>query len=205
MWATARAKLREWYIVVIGICLIAGGFFLASHQPSPSAPSVTAQAGIPPGSGPAAPAPQPLAAAKPPAASATAEQTPASAPPAVTANVPGFAAQSSPPPAHQHGMTHTMAAADAQTNAPAATVAPTAGGDPAAGRLVFRKCQACHSMEPGKTMLGPSLAAIIGRKAGSEAAYNYSPAMKQANIIWDAKTLEASSPTSVYARDPLFD
>ena len=34
MWASARAKLPEWYIVVIGICLIAGVFFLASHQPS---------------------------------------------------------------------------------------------------------------------------------------------------------------------------
>jgi hypothetical protein len=41
MWETARAKLREWYIVIIGVCLIAGGFFLASHQPSSTAPSST--------------------------------------------------------------------------------------------------------------------------------------------------------------------
>jgi nitrite reductase (NO-forming) len=61
---------------------------------------------------------------------------------------------------------------------------------------VFRKCQACHSMEPGKTLLGPSLAGIIGRKAGAEANYNYSPAMKQANIVWDAKSLDA------YLADP---
>jgi nitrite reductase (NO-forming) len=51
-------------------------------------------------------------------------------------------------------------------------------------------------MEPGKIILGPSLAGIIGRKAGSESSYNYSPAMKQANIVWDAKTLDA------YLRDP---
>ena len=46
-------------------------------------------------------------------------------------------------------------------------------------------------MEPGKAILGPSLAGIIGRKAGSEFSYNYSPAMKQANIVWDANTLDA--------------
>lgn len=95
-------------------------------------------------------------------------------------------------------MAHAMAAADTQSGPPAAGAGapPTAGGDPAAGRLVFRKCQACHSMEPGKVILGPSLAGIMGRKAGSEASYNYSPAMKQANIVWDAKTLDA------YLSDP---
>ena len=92
-----------------------------------------------------------------------------------------------------------MAVAAAETSAPAqpaAAAMPTTGGDAAAGRLVFRKCQACHSMEPGKTILGPSLAGIMGRKAGSDPSYNYSPAMKQANIVWDAKTLDA------YLSDP---
>ena len=62
---------------------------------------------------------------------------------------------------------------------PAATIA----GDVEAGRQVFKKCQACHSLDPGKNMLGPSLAAIIGRRAGGEVGYDYSPAMKQANIV----------------------
>ena len=35
-----------------------------------------------------------------------------------------------------------------------------------AGRLVYRKCQACHSLEAGKNTLGPSLAGIFGKKAG---------------------------------------
>jgi nitrite reductase (NO-forming) len=65
-----------------------------------------------------------------------------------------------------------------------------AEGDAGAGRLVFRKCQACHSMEPGKNMLGPSLSGIIGRKAGTEAGYNYSPAMKSAGIVWSQDTLD---------------
>jgi nitrite reductase (NO-forming) len=51
-------------------------------------------------------------------------------------------------------------------------------------------------MEPGKNMLGPSLAGLLGRKAGSESGYNYSSAMKQANITWDPKTLDA------YLADP---
>ncbi len=71
-----------------------------------------------------------------------------------------------------------------------AATSPTSGGDPAAGRLVFRKCQACHSLESGKNMLGPSLAGIIGRKAGSEPNYNYSPAMKKADIVWNAQSLD---------------
>ncbi|MGY8664867.1 copper-containing nitrite reductase [Bradyrhizobium sp. UFLA05-109] len=80
---------------------------------------------------------------------------------------------------------------------PSASNAATAGsnavpgiGDATAGRLVFRKCQACHSTEPGKNMLGPSLAGVIGRKAGTEAGYNYSPAMKSADIVWSAQTLD---------------
>jgi nitrite reductase (NO-forming) len=39
-------------------------------------------------------------------------------------------------------------------------------------------------------MLGPSLAAVIGRKAGTEAGYNYSPAMKSADIVWNPQTLD---------------
>ena len=34
----------------------------------------------------------------------------------------------------------------------------------------------------------------MGRKAGVEEGYNYSPAMKQANIIWSAATLDAYGP-----------
>jgi len=48
----------------------------------------------------------------------------------------------------------------------------------------------CHSLEPGKNILGPSLAGIIGRKAGAEPGYSYSPAMKQENIVWDTNTLD---------------
>ena len=105
---------------------------------------------------------------------------------------------------------HTMSKAEAvvppvpvQSSAspdkePQKTVANAAGpqGDAGAGRQVFKKCQACHSLEPGKTILGPSLAGIVGRKSGAEPGFSYSPAMKQASLTWDAATLEA------YLTDP---
>jgi nitrite reductase (NO-forming) len=69
-------------------------------------------------------------------------------------------------------------------------------GDPLAGRQVFKKCQACHSLEPGKTILGPSLASIVGRKSATDANFSYSPAMKQAALTWDPSTLDA------YLADP---
>ena len=68
--------------------------------------------------------------------------------------------------------------------------AAQSAGDAGAGRLVFRKCQACHSIEPGKNLLGPSLSGVIGRKAGAEAGFNYSPAMKSADIVWNPETLD---------------
>ena len=35
------------------------------------------------------------------------------------------------------------------------------------GRVVYRRCQACHSLEAGRTLIGPSLAGVVGRHAGS--------------------------------------
>ncbi len=58
------------------------------------------------------------------------------------------------------------------------------------GRVVYRKCQACHSLDPGRTLIGPSLAGILGRHAGSVPNFPYSPAMKQADIVWNEKTLD---------------
>jgi nitrite reductase (NO-forming) len=74
---------------------------------------------------------------------------------------------------------------------PTAAAATSADGDATTGRQVYRKCQACHSLEPGKNALGPSLAGIVGKKSAEAPNYNYSPAMKAANLVWDAATLDA--------------
>ena len=34
------------------------------------------------------------------------------------------------------------------------------------------------------------MAGVIGRKSGTEPGYNYSSAMKEANVIWDEKSLD---------------
>ena len=49
--------------------------------------------------------------------------------------------------------------------------------DPAAGKSVFTSfCSICHSAQPGKNMVGPSLFDVVGRKTGSVAGFHYSPA-----------------------------
>ena len=66
-----------------------------------------------------------------------------------------------------------------------------AAGDPAAGKQFFAlHCSACHATEPGVNKIGPSLAGVIGRKSGSAPGFNYSPALKAANITWDKQTLD---------------
>lgn len=62
-------------------------------------------------------------------------------------------------------------------------------GDPAAGKKVFRKCQACHTVQEGKHRQGPSLYGVIGRKAGTAEGFKYSDAMKAHDVVWDADSL----------------
>jgi len=69
-----------------------------------------------------------------------------------------------------------------------AALAQTAG-DPQKGQTVFIVCKVCHSLDAGKNLVGPSLHGLFGRKSGSVAGFNYSPAMKNANITWDADAL----------------
>lgn len=57
------------------------------------------------------------------------------------------------------------------------------------GREVFAACAACHA--PEKNSIGPKLAGVIGRISGSVEGFRYSRAMKNARIVWDAKTLDA--------------
>lgn len=66
-----------------------------------------------------------------------------------------------------------------------------AAGDPAAGQQVFAsRCSICHTTEPDVNKIGPSLAGVFGRKSGTEAGFDYSPALKAAAITWDEKTLD---------------
>ncbi len=66
-----------------------------------------------------------------------------------------------------------------------------AAGDAERGQKVFRQCAACHSLESGRHLTGPSLARIWKRKAGTiEGFLRYSEALKKSGIVWDERTLD---------------
>jgi cytochrome c len=57
-------------------------------------------------------------------------------------------------------------------------------------RLFRNTCGICHTLQPGQNRLGPSLAGIIGRKAGSVTGFDYSEANKNSNVVWDEVQLD---------------
>jgi cytochrome c len=73
-----------------------------------------------------------------------------------------------------------------------------AAPDVTRGKKVFEQCSACHSADAANG-LGPSLFGVIGRKAGLLAGFRYSRAMRNSQIIWGARTLDAyiADPQSV--------
>jgi len=71
------------------------------------------------------------------------------------------------------------------------STAAYADGDAVAGKKVFNQCAVCHSPQPNKTIIGPSLFGVVGRHSASLPGYSYSDAMKAADKTWDAATLDA--------------
>lgn len=69
-----------------------------------------------------------------------------------------------------------------------------AAGNAAAGKQVFAKCKACHSLAPGETVIGPSLHGLFGRKAGTMPDFLYSAAMANSGIVWNEQTLAQYLP-----------
>jgi len=66
-----------------------------------------------------------------------------------------------------------------------------ADDDVKAGEAVFKRtCAVCHSVEAGKNKIGPSLAGVVGRKAGSIEGFKYSDAMKNSGVTWSNETLD---------------
>ncbi|EJU13249.1 hypothetical protein NRB_21740 [Novosphingobium sp. 11B] len=70
----------------------------------------------------------------------------------------------------------------------AAAPPPAAVTDPAP--MAFATCRSCHSTEPGRNGIGPTLHGIVGSKAGEVEGYAFSPALKGSGITWDRKTLD---------------
>ena len=79
-----------------------------------------------------------------------------------------------------------------------ASMSASMAQDAAAGEKVFTaKCKVCH-MPPdaAKSLVGPSLAGVVGRKAGTVEGYHYSDANKNSGITWDEANLKE------YLKDP---
>ncbi len=72
----------------------------------------------------------------------------------------------------------------------AASLASAAGlvGNADRGEQVYEACQDCHLVD--KNDVGPRHRGMFGRKVGSLPDYNYSEALKSANIVWNEETLD---------------
>jgi len=65
-----------------------------------------------------------------------------------------------------------------------------ADGDATAGKKVFNKCKACHTLTEGKNKVGPSLFGIMGKPAAAIKGFKYSKALKNSGLTWDEETME---------------
>lgn len=60
------------------------------------------------------------------------------------------------------------------------------------GAAAYRVCAACHSLQPGVNLSGPSLAGVWGRRVATGADYGrYTKALKAMDFNWDEITLNA--------------
>jgi len=73
----------------------------------------------------------------------------------------------------------------------AISVSAQAEGDVALGEKVFRKCKACHSFDPAKKKMGPTLAGVMGRKAAAVEGYKYSKGFQKLDVVWDDASMAA--------------
>jgi cytochrome c len=67
--------------------------------------------------------------------------------------------------------------------------AAQAEGNAEHGQEIYEsRCIACHS--PDANRVGPMHRGVVGRKAGSLPDYSYSKALKGADFVWTAETLD---------------
>jgi cytochrome c len=58
------------------------------------------------------------------------------------------------------------------------------------GAEVFRACAACHTLTPDDgNRAGPTLHGVFGRRIATAPGYDFSPALRGMNIVWNAETI----------------
>jgi len=67
--------------------------------------------------------------------------------------------------------------------------APSQAADPARGKQLYdSRCIGCHSLDASR--VGPAHRGVFGRRAGALKDYDYSAALRDSRVVWDARTLD---------------
>lgn len=62
-------------------------------------------------------------------------------------------------------------------------------GDAERGRQLFEtRCIGCHSIDSNR--IGPALRGVLGRRSGGVADFDYSNAVRNAQLVWDPQNLD---------------
>jgi cytochrome c2 len=103
--------------------------------------------------------------------------------------------------ASDDGTTEMAAADDAATEDEGAAeetageasgfAAMVASADIEAGKQTFRQCSACHAVDPGRNMVGPSMHGVVGREIASVEGFRYSDALSGLEGDWTLEELSA--------------
>lgn len=94
-----------------------------------------------------------------------------------------------PAPADTPAPSPTPSGSPSPTPSPTATPSPAATTAAVTAPPMFAMCAACHSVTRGEHGIGPSLAGVSGRRAGTIAGFEYSQAMKDSGLTWNDATL----------------
>lgn len=104
------------------------------------------------------------------------------------APVPGETPSPEPTPTEAPSPTPTASPAAARTAAAATATAAASG--PVAEPASFAVCKACHSVEPGKNGIGPTLAGVWNARAGHVSGFDYSEALLDSGLVWNQANLD---------------
>ncbi|SFD24892.1 cytochrome c [Tropicimonas isoalkanivorans] len=64
-----------------------------------------------------------------------------------------------------------------------------ANADAGSGEKLFKKCQACHVLDPGVNKTGPTLHNVVGREVDSVPDFAYSGALEAVADVWTPENL----------------
>ena len=103
---------------------------------------------------------------------------------------PAAAETAAPAETPAPGATPTPTATPTETPSPTPTPTATPTQAAVTPPTVFNQCAACHSTERGEHGIGPSLAGVFGRRAGTAAGFTFSQAMKDSGLTWNQANLD---------------